>query len=131
MLVNIIKSYREVVAICDSELLGKCFEEGIFQLDIKESFYKGEQKAGNFLTTNKGGETNSSSYPKGHKGKSQIKGEKKTEQEVIQIIKDMKSEDATFNIVGEKSVNCAVKAGLISKDSIKTIQGIPFALVLM
>ena len=124
MLVNIIKSYREVVAICDSELLGKCFEEGIFQLDIKESFYKGEQKAGNFLT-------NSSSYPKGHKGKSQIKGEKKTEQEVIQIILDMKSEDATFNIAGKKSVNCAVKAGLISKDSIKTIQGIPFALVLM
>ena len=126
MLVNIIKSYREVVAICDSELLGKCFEEGIFQLDIKESFYKGEQKAGNFLTTNKGGETNSSS----EEG-SQIKGEKKTEQEVIQIILDMKSEDATFNIAGKKSVNCAVKAGLISKDSIKTIQGIPFALVLM
>ncbi len=98
MLVNIISSYRNVVAICDSELLGKCFEEGIFQLDIKESFYKGD---------------------------------KKTEQEVIQIILDMKSEDATFNIVGEKSVNCAVKSGLISRDSIKKIQGIPFALVLM
>ena len=98
MLVNIIKTYRDVVAICDSELLGKCFEDDIFQLNVKESFYKGE---------------------------------KKTEQEVIQIIKDMKSEDATFNIVGERSTNCAVKTGLISKDSIKTIQGIPFALVLM
>ncbi|MEK6823908.1 MAG: DUF424 family protein [Nanoarchaeota archaeon] len=98
MLVNIIKSYRDLVAICDSELLGKCFEEDLFQLNVKESFYKGE---------------------------------KKTEQEVIQIIKDMKSEDATFNIVGERSTNCAIKAGLISKDSIKTIQGIPFALVLM
>lgn len=98
MLVNIIETYRDVVAICDSELLGKRFEEGIFQLDIKESFYKGD---------------------------------KKTEQEVIQIILGMKSEDATFNIIGERSTNAAVKAELILKDSIKTIQGIPFALVLM
>lgn len=36
-------SYRNVVAICDSELLGKRFEEGKFQLDVKESFYKGEE----------------------------------------------------------------------------------------
>ena len=98
MLVNIIKSYREVVAICDSELLGKCFEEDIFQLDVKESFYKGE---------------------------------KKTEQEVLQIMINMKSEDATFNIVGERSVQTAIKAGLISEDSVRTIQGIPFALVFM
>jgi|SRR3989338_4840166 len=98
MLVNIIKSYRDVVAICDSELLGKCFEEDIFQLDIKESFYKGD---------------------------------KKTEQEVIQIIIDMKSEDATFNIVGERAVNAAIKAGLISEDSVRKIQGIPFVLVFM
>ena len=98
MLVNIIKSYREVVAICDSELLGKYFEEGNFQLDVKESFYKGN---------------------------------KKTEQEVIQIIIDMKSEDATFNIVGERAVNAAIKAGLISEDSVRKIQGIPFVLVFM
>ncbi|MEK6844716.1 MAG: DUF424 family protein [Nanoarchaeota archaeon] len=98
MLVNIIRSYREIVAICDSELLGKYFEEGLFQLDIKESFYKGEQK---------------------------------TEQEVIQIIEDMKSDDATFSIVGEISVRTAIKAGLISEDSVRTIQGIPFVLVLM
>ena len=98
MLVNIIKSYRNVVAICDSELLGKCFEEDIFQLDVKESFYKGEER---------------------------------TEQEVLQIIISMKSEDATFNIVGERSVQTAIKAGLISEDSVRTIQGIPFALVFM
>ncbi|SRR3989338_327322 len=98
MLVNIIKSYREVVAICDSELLGKYFEEGNFQLDVKESFYKGN---------------------------------KKTEQEVIQIILDMKSEDATFNLVGERAVNAAIKAGLISEDSVRKIQGIPFVLVFM
>ena len=43
MFVNIIRTYRDVVAICDSELLGKVFEEGNFQLDVKENFYKGEE----------------------------------------------------------------------------------------
>jgi hypothetical protein len=43
MFVNIIKTYRDVVAICDSELIGKKFEEGNFQLDVKESFFKGEE----------------------------------------------------------------------------------------
>ncbi|MFZ1970623.1 MAG: DUF424 family protein [Candidatus Nanoarchaeia archaeon] len=43
MLVKVIKSYRDTVAICDSELVGKKFEEGKFQLDVKESFYKGEE----------------------------------------------------------------------------------------
>lgn len=43
MFVNVIKTYRDVVAICDSELLGKRFEEGKFQLDVKESFYKGKE----------------------------------------------------------------------------------------
>jgi hypothetical protein len=41
--VNVMSSYRYVVAICDSELIGKRFESGKFQLDIKESFYKGEE----------------------------------------------------------------------------------------
>jgi hypothetical protein len=44
MFINIIhSSCRDVVAICDSELLGKVFEEGQLQLDVKESFYKGEK----------------------------------------------------------------------------------------
>ncbi len=42
--VNIIKSYRDVVAICDSDLIGKTFEQGKKQLFVKESFYKGEEK---------------------------------------------------------------------------------------
>jgi len=102
MFVNVIKSYRDTVAICDSELLGKYFEEGKFQLDIKENFYKGEEKSA---------------------------------QEVIQIIQDMKKEDATFNIVGERSVDTAIKAGLVKEDSIGKsigkIKNIPFILVLM
>lgn len=98
MLIKIIRSYRDVVAVCDSELLGKRFEEGKFQLDIKESFYAGE---------------------------------KKTEKEIIEMMREMLTEDATFNIVGHKSIDAAIKAGIIDKSSIGKIQGIPFALILM
>ena len=46
MYVNVIRSsVRDVVAICDDDLLGKRFEEGEFQLDVKESFYAGEKKS--------------------------------------------------------------------------------------
>jgi hypothetical protein len=44
MLVKIHKSYRDIVAICDSELVGKVFEEDKYQLDVKESFFKGNEK---------------------------------------------------------------------------------------
>ena len=98
MFVRIIKSYRDVVAICDSELLGKKFEEGQFQLDVKEGFYKGEEM---------------------------------DEKQVSNIIIRMSEEDATFNIVGKKSVALAIEAGLVSEQGIKTIQGIPFAMVLV
>jgi hypothetical protein len=43
MHIKIHKSYRTVVALCDSELLGKRFEQGILQLDIRKNFYEGEQ----------------------------------------------------------------------------------------
>jgi uncharacterized protein len=33
---------RKLVAICDSELLGKKFEEGKLQLDLTSQFYSGE-----------------------------------------------------------------------------------------
>ncbi len=87
-----------IVAICDSELLGKKFEEGEFQIDIKESFYGGE---------------------------------KKTEEEVIEIMQEMLIEDAIFNIVGKKSTQAALKAGIIDKKAIGKIKGVPFTLVLM
>ena len=98
ILIRIIKSYRDVVAICDSDLLGKRFEQGKFQLDVKESFFKGEET---------------------------------DEEKAIEIMKDMSKEDATFNIVGKKSINIALKAGIIEKDGIGKIQEIPFALVLI
>lgn len=39
MLIKIHKSLRHVVAICDSNLIGKKFEEGKRQLDVRENFY--------------------------------------------------------------------------------------------
>lgn len=98
------------MAICDSKLIGKYFvsqasddlgkssKEGKFQLDVKESFFKGEEIS---------------------------------EEKATQILKDMEHEDATFNIIGERAVNCALNAGIISQKGIKKIQGVPFALVLL
>src|SRR3989338_2179057 len=40
--VKLHKSYKTVVAVCDSDILGKKFEEGIKQLDVRENFFKGE-----------------------------------------------------------------------------------------
>ncbi|HLD54932.1 MAG TPA: DUF424 family protein [Candidatus Nanoarchaeia archaeon] len=98
MQINIINSCRYIVAICDTNLLGKNFSEGQIQLDVKESFYKGEEKS---------------------------------EKEMIEIIRDMAMEDATFNIVGSESINAALKAGLILKEDIRKIKEIPFVMVLM
>ena len=41
--IKIHKSYRIVIAVCDSNLIGKKFEEGKRQLDLRENFYKGEE----------------------------------------------------------------------------------------
>ncbi|MCK9567916.1 DUF424 family protein [Candidatus Pacearchaeota archaeon] len=98
MFVKIIKSCRDVVAICDKEIIGKKFEEGNIQLDVKENFYSGKELS---------------------------------EKQVIEIMQRMSDEDATFNIIGKKSVAAALKAGIIVEEGIKEIQGIPFALVLL
>jgi len=98
MFVNVIKSYRDIVAVCDDELLGKKFEEGKLQLDVKESFFKGKESS---------------------------------REEVLDIMRDMKLEDSTFNIIGEKSVQIALETGIITKEGIRKIANIPFALVLI
>jgi hypothetical protein len=98
MLIKIHKSYRNVIAICDSNLLGKKFEEGKKQIDLTGEFFNGEEKS---------------------------------ELDILEIIKDASTEDATFNIVGEKAVQLALKAGIIDKKGIKKIQGIPIALTLL
>jgi len=98
MYIKIIDAYRTIVTIADKELVGKTFEEGILQLNVKESFYKGEIR------------------PK---------------EEIIKIIKDWVKEDATFNIVGEKSINTAIEAGIINKESVGYINNIPYTMILL
>lgn len=97
MFLKIHQSYRNVVAVCDSDLIGKVFEEGNFRIEVKEGFFKGEEVS---------------------------------EEEAVKIMKQMLVEDATFNIVGEEAINAAIKAEIISEDSVGEIGGIPFALVL-
>lgn len=91
-------AYRTVVAICDSDLLGKVFEEGRRQLDVRESFYKGEEMS---------------------------------HAELVKLIKFQAGEDSTFNIVGPKACAAAKEAGIISDETVSTVQGVPFSLVLL
>lgn len=45
MLIKIHKSYRTVVALCDTDLIGKYFEEGMRQLRMNPFFFQGEEKS--------------------------------------------------------------------------------------
>jgi hypothetical protein len=98
MKIKIHEAYRTIVALADSDLIGKKFTEGIRQIEIKPYFFDGEEK----------------NYS-----------------EVLEILKDMEKEDATFNIVGSESIEVALDAGVISKEGIFTIDNVPVALVLM
>ena len=98
MYVRIIRSHRDIVTICDSDLLGKTFKEEKFQLDIKENFYKGEETS---------------------------------KEKAKEILQKMAKDDASFNIVGSESTKTALEAGIITQKEIRTIQGVPFALVLL
>ncbi|MBT6995157.1 DUF424 family protein [Candidatus Woesearchaeota archaeon] len=95
MLVKIHESYRKIVAICDSDIVGKTFTEGIREIQVRPNFFKGEEK---------------------------------NKQEVLKILQELDKEDATFNIVGEKSVQIALEAKVIEEHGIIKIQGIPIAL---
>ena len=98
MHIKIHESYRKVVALADSELIGKKFEEGKMQLEVRENFYKGEE----------------------------VDGER-----VIERLKQLALDDATFNIVGEKAVKVAIESGVITEGNIAKVDGVPFALVLL
>ena len=45
MLIKVHSSYRNTIAICDPDLLGKKFEEGNKYLDLTTTFFKGEEKS--------------------------------------------------------------------------------------
>ena len=98
--IKIHNAYRNIVAVCDSDLLGKKFveEKTGMQIDVKESFYNGEEIS---------------------------------EEKAVRIMKMANSDDATFNIVGKRAIECALKAGLIDKKGIIKIKGIPHALGLL
>ena len=98
MQIKIHESYRKIVALSDKELLGKTFEEGNKNIEVKPGFFEGEVK---------------------------------DKEEIVQLLQDMAREDATFNIVGEKSVDVALEVGIISKEGVIEIDGVPVALVLM
>ena len=98
MLIKIHKAYRNIVAVCDKELLGKKFEQDKAVLEVRESFFNGEEIQ---------------------------------ESDLIKLMKELANSDSSFNIVGQKSVNAALEAGIITKEGAKKVQGIPFALVLL
>ena len=98
MYLKIHESYRKVVALADADIMGKIFEEGKKQLEVRENFYKGD-----------------------------LIGEERA----VEMLKDLALDDATFNIVGEKSIAVALKAEIITKEMIGRVQNIPFALVLL
>ena len=79
---------RNVVALCDKELIGKRFEQGKLQLDIIERFYKGDE------------------LPKN---------------EIVKILKNC----SNLNVVGKRSIKLALELGVISKDHIIKIKGVP------
>ncbi|MBT4334206.1 DUF424 family protein [archaeon] len=51
------------------------------------------------------------------------KGEEKTVEEVSELIKEAKN----LNLVGEESINLAEKIGILEKDNVLVIDGIPHA----
>ena len=81
---------RQVIAVCDEDLLGKTLRDKGLEFKASESFYKGE---------------------------------KKTESEVITILKNAMN----INLVGKQAIEAGLKAGVITKENIKTIQGVPHA----
>ena len=58
-------------------------------------------------------------------------GEPKTRDEVAEIMRAQAKEDATFNIAGKEATQLAQELGIIDKEGISKIQGVPFALVLL
>ena len=100
-LVKIHPAYREIVAVSDVGLLGKRFEQGKLQLEVNEQFYGGKD--------------------------SRIVSEK----QLMKILQEAEENDACFNFVGQASVTMAIKRGLVDKNSVIKIKGIPHALALI
>lgn len=99
--IKVHEAYRKIVAMCDVELLGKRFEDEKLQLEVNEKFYGG---AGSKIVD---------------------------EKHALKILKREALDDACFNFVGAKTIEIASKAGIIDKDRVIKIKGIPHALALL
>ena len=88
-----IHNERQLLSLCDGNLIGKIFEEDEKVLNVSKSFYQGEPMF---------------------------------ENDILKLIKD----NTLINIVGEESINFALKHNLIKKDGIIKIKNIPHALLL-
>ncbi len=86
---------RDIIAICDSNLIGKKFSDksGLY-LDVSEGFYRGKEVS---------------------------------EEEAFKVVKEGKNNSSIFNIVGKKSIDFALKNGIIEKENIVKINNIPHA----
>ena len=60
-----------------------------------------------------------------------FQGEEKSEEEVEEIMLEMVREDASFNLVGEKTCEIALRTGLVDEESVARIANIPVALTLL
>ena len=47
MHIKIHEAYRTIVALADSDIIGKKFEEGIRQIEVRPSFFQGEERSRN------------------------------------------------------------------------------------
>jgi len=60
-----------------------------------------------------------------------FQGDEVSEDELKEMMTDVAKEDATFNIVGSKSIGVAKELGLVRDKGVVVIDKVPFALVLL
>ena len=85
---HVTRDKRLLLAVCDSELIGKKFEDDKIQLDLSSDFYKGEEM---------------------------------DEEKVLKLMKCA----SMVNLVGKKSVSFGIKAGIVEKEQVIEVEGIP------
>lgn len=85
---------RTILAVCDSDIKGKKFEQGKMQLDLSSDFYKGR------------------------------KMDKEELKELFRVVD-------IVHLVGEKAVELGVKEGIIEKELVLEVDGVPHAEVVI
>jgi len=85
-----VKSGGTIVAVCDSDIMGKKICEGKLVLDVSSDFYGGQQVSCEAAT-------------------------------------DMLRKATIANLVGEHAVRCGIEAGVVHKDAVIRIGGVPHA----